>query len=404
MPFYIIDKQEQLNKLGEFDDCFIKFIPFNYNYHPQLNEVSLIYIHPINRDKGYILCIKHNESLSLSKEYVDNWLKNNCRNLFVTNKKEALYYYPYGEKLYDINFIKHIDKVKTNKCLDFYYNIYPSVSNVNCLIPISKHYEEGEQTFHNVKKIIQSYNKSDKIYEFNNNEATNVFFEIENKGISLDKDEYIKYYKENIHHPEYNIKKGKIYTKYNLYTTTGRPSNSFNSINFAALNKENGERSIIIPENDLLLELDISSYHPRLIGEMINYPLPKTNIYEALNIPKQEMFQNLYGGIRNNNPFLLKVKEFINEKWKDNKDAQKLFNHLIQNTETITNIKIIEKIQYYLKNKKTKLILYVYDSFLLDYNKEDGEIIADIQNIIQYPTKLKTGNNYHNLQQNGTST
>ena len=42
-------------------------------------------------------------------------------------------------------------------------------------------------------------------------------------------------------------------------------------INFAALNKNDGERKCYIPENDMFVEYDIQGYHPRLIGEMINF-------------------------------------------------------------------------------------------------------------------------------------
>ena len=42
--FYIIEKQEQLTRLGPFKDCFVNFIPKNNNFHPALTDLSLIYI------------------------------------------------------------------------------------------------------------------------------------------------------------------------------------------------------------------------------------------------------------------------------------------------------------------------------------------------------------------------
>jgi hypothetical protein len=42
--FYIIERQEQLDKLGPFNDCFVQFIQQNDNYHPKLNPLSLIYV------------------------------------------------------------------------------------------------------------------------------------------------------------------------------------------------------------------------------------------------------------------------------------------------------------------------------------------------------------------------
>ena len=43
----------------------------------------------------------------------------------------------------------------------------------------------------------------------------------------------------------------------------------------------------------------------------------------------------------------------------------KLFNYYIQATETETNIRKIKDIQDYLEDKKTKLVLYIYDAFIL---------------------------------------
>ena len=51
-----------------------------------------------------------------------------------------------------------------------------------------------------------------------------------------------------------HISDGKLYGKYNLTTTTGRPSNSFGTVNFAALPPE--KREAFVPENDMLVEFD----------------------------------------------------------------------------------------------------------------------------------------------------
>ena len=59
----------------------------------------------------------------------------------------------------------------------------------------------------------------------------------------------------------------------NMYTRnttlkhlTTRPSNKFNGVNYAALNKDNGCRKSFIPRNDKFIELDIGAYHPTLLG------------------------------------------------------------------------------------------------------------------------------------------
>jgi hypothetical protein len=246
-----------------------------------------------------------------------------------------------------------------------------------------------------------------------------VFHAIESNGIKVDKQCFINAYGNNLQYPQFNLNKGKIYSQYNLYTLTGRPSNTYNSINFAALNKNDGERLCYIPENDMFVEFDFNSYHPRLIGELIGHPLNISNIYEYLQIDKPTMFKNLYGGIYDDNlkhPYFKKIQEFTDKIWdyyiKNGnyetllrkysegfiESKLKLFNYIIQSLETHTNVNIILNILDYLKDKQTKIILYTYDSILLDFSRKDGdETIKQIKQLMKYPVKIKSGSNLHNL-------
>ena len=83
-------------------------------------------------------------------------------------------------------------------------------------------------------------------------------------------------------------------------------------------------------------------------------------------------------------------------------NRNKLFNYLIQAYETESNIKKILSIQDYLYKKKTKLVLYGYDSFLFDFSKQDGvEILTEIKNILEREnqlTKSKMGLNYGDMK------
>jgi len=79
-------------------------------------------------------------------------------------------------------------------------------------------------------------------------------------------------------------------------------------------------------------------------------------------------------------------------------NPQKLFNYLIQSQETANNVYMLEKVLNYLKDKKTKIVLYTYDAFLFDYAKEDGEIFETITQLLQYPVSIKQGKTYHGLE------
>ena len=231
-----------------------------------------------------------------------------------------------------------------------------------------------------------------------------------------------------MHYPEFNINKGRIYTQYNLYTTTTRPSNTFNNVNFAALNKDNGERTCYKPEFDKFVELDFQGYHPRLIGELVEWHFPNdANTYEilgqSLNVSPQDAkeltFKQLYGGVWSeyqDKPFFKQVNMFIDEMWdtyqydnsyttankvfkRDDEDItrNKLFNYIIQSYETSNNVQLLEQVLDYLKDKKTKLVLYTYDAFLFDYSQEDGAIFPEITKTLGYPVSIKQGTSYHGL-------
>jgi hypothetical protein len=426
--FYIVERQDQLNNLNSLGDCFVSFIPQNDNFHPKLSPLSLIYIRSLSEHKGYILCLDHNESFSLDKQSVIDWLNINTNKLWVLNKKEAMCWFPNADKLYDVNFIEqpNLTEVLNIPAITFYYSKHTNYPTVNRLIPISKHYEECENVFDVVLPIIQKYRANNVAYAFNNGPLTRVFHEIESQGIKVDKQCFIDCYGNDLRYPEFNLAKGKIYSQYNLYTTTGRPSNTYNSINFAALNKNNGERMCYRPTNDKFIEFDIQGYHPRLIGDMIDFNFGDRNTYEmlgeSLGVTQQEAkeltFKQLYGGVwaeYKDQPFFKDIVTLTDGIWDEYQyggqyatqnrvfirdeemTPSKLLNYVIQSAETSTNVMLLDGILRLLRGRKTKLVLYTYDAFLFDFANEDKELLTEIKDIIHYPINIKQGNTYHGL-------
>ena len=87
----------------------------------------------------------------------------------------------------------------------------------------------------------------------------------------------------------------------------------------------------------MFVEFDYSAYHPRIIAKMIDYTFESGNPYDE--IPKEVMFQNLYGGIRDEYawfPFFNKLNAFLFEKYKTTAQF-KLLNFDF----TISNFKFI---------------------------------------------------------------
>jgi hypothetical protein len=423
--FYIVEKEDQLPNLPPFDKCFVHIITNNTNYHPAISELFLIYVKPFD-GKGYIFCINHNESLSLKWQSVKKLLSE--KELYSIDAKYTKYFI--NKDVNDItfnyihrhgtkpNYEQHIPNIINNV-----YTKYGTLKNTNTLIPISKHYEYCENIFN----YFSEYMVKNTEYQ---HKLTNVFFKIEREGIKLDKSCFIKYHAEH-QTPHFSISKGKAYTHYNLYTLTGRPSNAFNNINYAALNKENGERTCYIPNNDLYLEFDFNGYHPRLLGTLTGYEFDKeTNVYEQIakilevqdiSKVKETTFQNLYGGIRyelQNKPFFKNVHMFTEELWDtlqyggsittpsgnifrskdiENPNPQKVLNYFIQNFETSQNVEQLWNIFEDFKHLKSRIVLYTYDSILIDTVKDEIPQIKEIINKLTYPTKVKIGTNYNEL-------
>jgi len=266
------------------------------------------------------------------------------------------------------------------------------------------------------------------------NAYTDVYKWVEEQGIKIDEKIFDKYFE-----PTWkarSIRNGKIYTSYNLYNITSRPTNAFNGINFLALTKENGSRAAFIPENDAFVEFDFDGYHPRLIANLLNIQVPTDkSIHELLGqlyFGKEELtpeeyqeskkitFRQMYNGVEDQYkhiPLFEHIAEFIEAMWleyqkvgyitlpndrriiQDNANPQKLFNYYIQCLETVNNVKKLSMLKEYLKNKQTKVILVVYDSILLDCSVYDEKgTLSDIKNILEeggYRVKAKKGDNYN---------
>ena len=83
-------------------------------------------------------------------------------------------------------------------------------------------------------------------------------------------------------------------------------------------------------------------------------------------------------------------------------NANKLFNYLLQATETEHNIQVLKELQS-IKGYESQLVLYTYDSVLFDFNMNDGKkFLLEMQSTMssngKFPVKIKAGVNYHVMQ------
>jgi hypothetical protein len=418
--YWLVEDIEQLTSfynLG-YKEAFIEVIPSNDRIHPIQNTVSLVYIRPLLATKGFMLGVSHSETLNEISQHITAILQK-FDVLYCRDKKEILHYFPI-KHLLDITPPPHPYIRPTTTTHDLFYRNHGSNIEVNKIIPIVKHYEVCEQMYNdllpNIKNINTPYSK------FFNNKVTVVFNAIEQNGIHINKPEFENYFTKT--------NSDFVYTQYNLKTTTTRPSNTFGGINYAALNKENGCRKSFIPRNDKFVEIDISAYHPSLAARLIDYVFPVDDIHAHFASlykvdyakAKELTFKQLYGGVfesYKNIDFFKKSQVYIEKNWEQFENTgsievpisgykieknnvsemnpQKLFNYLLQGYETAQNILILWDMLRILMGKNTKLVLYTYDSFLLDWDENEQNEMLEIQNIFKkykLNTKEKTGYDY----------
>jgi DNA polymerase I-like protein with 3'-5' exonuclease and polymerase domains len=234
-----------------------------------------------------------------------------------------------------------------------------------------------------------------------------------------------------------HIHNGLVYTKYNPYTITGRPSNRHLNVNYSALNKSDGSRECFVSRWDggTLLQFDYESYHIRLIARMCGYEFPKgvtahqhlADLYGTdYETAKGLTFKYLYGGLDDfarGIPFFQKVEGYIRGVYQkfvisgrlttplykreihfgriEGSTEQKVFNYLLQALETEINYMKIDKVLKWFDGKKSKMVLYTYDAFLIDTHPDErDEILKSVATIMEegnFPVRAYEGTNYNNL-------
>ena len=415
--FWLVEEESQFQLFEKIQHkkAFVEIIPYDSREHPTLNEVCAVYIHPLDTAKGFILPISHSETLLLNINDVTRVL-NSLDTIYVRDKKEYLHYFLQKEVL-DINMQSPPYIQELTQTHNIFYKRYPNKKDVNKIIPIVKHYEYCENTYNNLKDKI-----NEPINDFYNNKATMVFNALERSGIHINREEFKSHF--------YDVSSDRVYTQYNYKTLTTRPSNKFKGVNYAALNKDNGCRKSFIPKNDNLIEIDIGAYHPTLLGKLINYDFGEGDIHQSFakmygveyKKAKELTFKQLYGGVfekYKDLEFFKKVQVYTDDMWDKFKNEgfiecpiskykfedeklndmkpQKLLNYVLQNLETSYNVCILWEIIKLLKNKKTKLILYTYDSFLFDFDKSEKTLYKEIISLFdgyKLQTKISYGKTY----------
>tara|TARA_R100001015_G_C4634766_1_gene202032 strand:+ start:4449 stop:5780 length:1332 start_codon:yes stop_codon:yes gene_type:complete len=412
----------------------------DYSKHYMNSDISFLYIFTVKSNKEFIISYNHYDiesNITYSKDLLKNcpqihvWDSKIFRNLYINDNvidHGLINYLDINSQLDAQNYETHTHK--------FYQNEYWKYGNINNIIPIMKHLE----TCRHMTKLITNKISIDLPESFTpyNDDVIRVYSQIEKSGLCINTNEFLESFGK---YSKKHIKNNTVFTQYNMYTTTGRPSNSHGGVNYAALNKDDGSRKCFISrhENGRLVEFDFDSYHLRLIATIINEKLPdssihkyfgkmyfnKENLSAAEYVKSKEIsFKILYGGVPDEYkhiPFFSKIDRFINDLYNDmltfgyvktallnrkmigknyeSLTRTKLFNYYIQAMETESNVIMFDKILNLLNGKNTNLVLTTYDSLLFDFDINEGKkLLNDIELCFDYPVKMSVGKNYDSMK------
>lgn len=391
--------------------------------HPQNTSISFIFVRTLT-DK-YIVPHQHTDALSLSNEQIAGLL-NTAGEKWVFQKKKLLQsFVTLREGLNDVDTAYFL---KSGETIDYQQPLQHLVApllhrgykeDIIQSIPILKLCEAIESEFGKVVK------DNCKTYNWYNDTFLPTLSDIERYGIRVDREKFIdRWPQASKHISSDNV----VFTEYNPFTVTGRPSNRHGGVNYAALNKSDGSRDCFVSDG-IFLQMDYNAYHPRLIGKLVGYDLPKTNVHEWLaeqygcgvDEAKGITFRLLYGGIDDEFrqiPYFDKVADFIDKfwietqqrgyiktfhreiplSWVEQPNAQKVFNYLLQAVETELNVDKMKRVLEYIKGSDVKFSMYLYDSFLIDFPINlDIKWAKELKEIIEsggFPTKVSWGSNY----------
>ena len=393
-----------------------KIIPIweDLERHPMTNGLSFLYVRFPNMD--FILPFNHNDcerlTMDLSISTQSKWIWNKKgflqADIEIKNLKDVQ-----TSLFFEQNTIYDIQS-KLEVLTNFYYRLGIR-DDLGKSIPIMKWSEV-------LNGIVGEWNLN-TTNSWVDDTMIPILSDIERLGVRVDREKFFDRWPNH----QKSLHLGNIFTEYNPYTITSRPSNRHGGVNFSALNKKDGSRESFIPSKDsLFLQFDYDAYHVRIIGKLIKYKLPDTSVHQWLadqygcdyGESKGRTFRILYGGVSDEDrkiPFFDKVDRFISKMqneavkngylqtpkgrkiplgWIEKPNAQKFFNYILQATETEFNIEVLSKL------KKLQLplpILYTYDSFLFEFDDSEVETIKLVKSVLEsygFPVKADWGSDY----------
>jgi DNA polymerase I-like protein with 3'-5' exonuclease and polymerase domains len=410
---------ELTNRLRE-ETAYVYPVTVDAFLHPVQNKLSSLHF-LFDDGTYYTVSVNHPDA-----PHFDIDLSRACQ-LVTLHQKELKQLIKVSDVI-DLASILHMNGVEIPTYRDYYTMIIHQIKNqfkfknLHYSIPLTSWIENAEAFLQYAKNLYTKYREIEhtEAFQFINQITIPTLTKIENAGLWTTDNQF-------------------VYSDYNIYTSTGRPSNAFGGINFAALNKNDGTREKFVSrfgENGTLVQFDYEAFHLRLAADLIGYQLPETSVHEFLakqyygtdNITEEQYeesksrtFGLMYGysddtgGVE----FFQKLKEYSSDLWEKYRQngfvlsgtgrkvtvfdptGNKVFNYIMQLTETEEAIARVNGVCQYLDMFKSKVILYTYDAILLDVHNDELDIMENVAQKLSkggYPVRQYRGHNYNELK------
>lgn len=435
-----------LNENSE-GDWILHLVPVEDGVHPVTTAPSLLFIRNVLTGKNYVYPIDHPDGTTevRARFFIANCISHAKNRKWVLDKKSFIELLGLRDLL-DANLCGFMRKNVIIDPTEFETTAHHMVrrfsrkiGKINKTIPLMKHLEAFSEMADSIEKFVKGF-PIDEAYSKINGTVIDTLAEMERNGIYVNSELYQKHFEVK---PDSD---GLVYSQYNIYTSTGRPSNRFGGVNYAALKKEDGSRSAFVSrygDDGRMLVIDYSAFHPRIICMLTGYNVPTTtDIYTYLaqlyfqreDIDETDLvetkkltFRQLYGGVEQKYQhikYLAHLKTFIDKQWEFFKEYRyvetplfkrkitdkhiqepnptKLFNYILQAVEGEVAIPCLSKVMKYLRGRQTKAVLYTYDAVLYDFHRADGKpVLEEIQRLMSmdglFPMKTYLGTSYHSL-------
>jgi len=429
-------------------DWIVHVVPVS-DYHPTICAPSIVFIRNILTGKTYNYAFNHPDSKPASFPAFDEIIRKFPNRKWTLDKKAFDQMFFQVPNTLDANAVLWMRENETFELSEYetsaHYLIRKNAAGhdrLNMVIPLMKHREMFDELADDLVTLLTGYEPDMGFTRFNDL-IIGTLGELEQQGICVERNRFRDRYKQE------PISKDMVYSQYNVYTSTGRPSNRWGGVNYAALNQGDGTRKCFRSRygNDgCMVVLDYTSFHPRIVSHLVKYSIPtdidiyaylaklyfhKNEIDETdIKNAKELTFRQFYGGIEDKYlyiKYLANIKQFTYEQWElfksrgyvetpffkrritakhvSDPDPPKVFNYILQATEGELSIPKVKSVIDYLaaNNKNTKAVLYTYDAVLYDFYKPEGlDLIRQLRDIMsfdgRFPMKAYMGETYADVK------